>query len=621
MPTHYRKLPILIFTILLDSVFNRVSAQRNGDAVSVVDIDPRNSTFQIRQSQTCNSLFRELDGTCTNDYDPDWASTETAHFSYDSDRDSKIFVKGKNNPEARTISNQLCNQNGGSIPNARGLSSFITFFAQFLDHNIALTDTNPDDVENIEIPKDDKLSQILGGTGFIRFHRSKRQMVSGMEVPINELSSALDLGAVYGFKSDIGKAIREGRNGRLLSPDGLLPRNVGGKFRTFPINSADFYLAGDHRANDNPVLTSLHILFVREHNRLADELIKEDMCSPGMTSEECDEEIYQLARRFNGAQMQKIVYEEFFPILTNRLSRYGEYDNSINPAVSSLFSTAAFRFGHSLIPESIERRGPNMEKKDARLLQMMFGLTADDFEKEPNEVETLLRGAIFSKAEEFDTLVVDGLRNFLFINIAGEKAGGLDLISLNIQRSRDHNIPLYNEARILFRLPPVTSFSEITSDTDQQRKLEEVYGDVDFIDAWIGLMSEDKVSGSSFGETMIAIWTEEFDRISHGDRLHYRRWDQYPPKLEKFSRFEQLKVGRKLMNQIVLRNTEITESELGPSVWQANQNVVSAPSRPSSSPSPSPLSNQPPFLSEEDVCESGNSDRPIGCGGIDESGS
>ena len=37
---------------------------------------------------------------------------------------------------------------------------------------------------------------------------------------------------------------------------------------------------------------------------------------------------------------------------------------------------------------------------------------------------------------------------------------GFDLVSLNIQRGRDHGIPSYNEFRETVGLPRITSFSD-----------------------------------------------------------------------------------------------------------------------------------------------------------------
>lgn len=65
---------------------------------------------------------------------------------------------------------------------------------------------------------------------------------------------------------------------------------------------------GDIRAAEQPVLTSLHTLFVHEHNRIATVLAKiQEMWT--------DEKLYQEARRLVIAIMQKIVYGEWLPIV------------------------------------------------------------------------------------------------------------------------------------------------------------------------------------------------------------------------------------------------------------------------------------------------------------------
>ena len=51
--------------------------------------------------------------------------------------------------------------------------------------------------------------------------------------------------------------------------------------------------------------------------------------------------------------------------------------------------------------------------------------------------------------------------------------------------------------------------------------LEAMFGDIDNIDAWIGLMSEDHVPGAAIGETLMAIFTDQFSRLRDGDRFFY----------------------------------------------------------------------------------------------------
>jgi hypothetical protein len=131
----------------------------------------------------------------------------------------------------------------------------------------------------------------------------------------------------------------------------------------------------------------------------------------------------------------------------------------------------------------------------------------------------LLLGATRQAANEVDTMIVDDVRSFLF----GEPGhGGFDLAALNIQRGRDHGLADYNQVRMNLGLMPVTSFADITSDTDLQHKLQHVYGSVDNIDLWIGGLAEDHVEGSSVGETFYAILTDQFSRLRNGDRFWYQ---------------------------------------------------------------------------------------------------
>ena len=101
-------------------------------------------------------------------------------------------------------------------------------------------------------------------------------------------------------------------------------------------------------------LTSLHNIFLRQHNLLANKLAA---INPHWN----DEVLYQETRRIVGALMQHITYNEFLPSLLGRttMDAYGltpqthgyssSYDENANPSITNEFSTAAFRMGHSLI--------------------------------------------------------------------------------------------------------------------------------------------------------------------------------------------------------------------------------------------------------------------------------
>ena len=78
-------------------------------------------------------------------------------------------------------------------------------------------------------------------------------------------------------------------------------------------------------------------------------------------------------------------------------------------------------------------------------------------------VNELLRGQALLRAKKRDTTLVNQIRNLLVLT--ANRTIKADLFSLNVQRGRDHGLPTYNQARQAFGLPPVPTFSQITSDT------------------------------------------------------------------------------------------------------------------------------------------------------------
>ena len=113
---------------------------------------------------------------------------------------------------------------------------------------------------------------------------------------------------------------------------------------------------GDERVNVNPSLGTLHTLFVREHNRIAEKLKCLNPDWKGF-------KVFQETRKIISALMQHITYKEYLPVVLGPevMSAYnldvldsgfsdGVYDSDTNAGIANVFSTAAFRFGHSAIP-------------------------------------------------------------------------------------------------------------------------------------------------------------------------------------------------------------------------------------------------------------------------------
>ncbi|MGB7328687.1 MAG: peroxidase family protein [Rubripirellula sp.] len=504
-----------------------------------VDETPTDQT-PTDQTETESTEVRSIDGTGNNVENPELGSADAALLRVaESDYADGISTPGgEDRPSAREISNELFAADPDGTTSERNLTSFVFAWGQFLDHDIDLSESpaDPADAESfdIEVPLGDPLFDPFS-TGEETIHLTRSAIADGTGTStdnpaeqVNSITAWIDGSQVYGSDQETSDSLREFVGGRLLvTEDGLLPSDENGGI-----------LAGDIRAAENIVLTSMHALFLREHNRLADEI---SVANPDLT----DEEIFQEARAQVIAEIQSITFNEYLPALLGEdaLSAYEGYDSTVDPSIANEFSTAAFRFGHTTLNDEFR-----LVDNDGNEIAEPIALADAFFQPnilEETGIDSLLKYASSTLSQEIDLEVVDGLRNFLF---GAPGSGGLDLVSLNIQRGRDHGLADYNSTRQAYGIDPVESFADITSDTDVQAKLEALYTDVDNIDLWVGLLAEDHADGGSLGETATAIIADQFERLRDGDRLWYENV---------FSEREVAEIQRTSLADIIERNTEL----------------------------------------------------------------
>ena len=115
-----------------------------------------------------------------------------------------------------------------------------------------------------------------------------------------------------------------------------------------------------------------------------------------------------------------------------------------NPNIANVFSTAAYRFGHTMLSSELLRLnddGSVIDSGNIALQDAFFnpGAISD------NGIDSILLGASVQTAQAIDPYLVDDVRNLLF---GPPGAGGFDLASLNIQRGRDHGLADYNQIRV-----------------------------------------------------------------------------------------------------------------------------------------------------------------------------
>jgi hypothetical protein len=525
----------------------------------------RSNTFWVEQLEArclLSALNRTIDGTANNPVHPDWgsANTDLMRIASPAYSDGISAMAWTSRPSPREISNAVAAQTG-DILNDRHMSDWVWQWGQFLDHDLDLTPQpgDPPEHANIPVPTGDPFFDPEGtGTQVIGFDRSVFDPATGTgtdnprQQP-NVITSYIDGSQVYGSDDTRAGALRTYVGGRLkTSPGNLLPYNSAAYFgelaplpnaNSGPFPDDQLFVAGDVRANENVGLTAVQTLFVREHNRWANVLAS---IHPRWD----DETLYQAARKIVGAEIEVITYKEFLPALMGPYapSIDEHYDPSVNPSISTEFSTAAFRVGHTLLSNQIlriENDGRPDPRGPISLADSFFNPT---LLTNRHDMNVILKGLASQEAEEVDNQLVDGVRNFLF---GPPGAGGFDLASLNIQRGRDHGLSDYNTTRVAFGLPAVVSFADITSKPDLQDALAAEYGSVDNIDLWVGALAEDHLPNASIGPLLTTIFQDQFTRLRDGDWFYF----EHDPS---FSRLEVRLLKQTTLADVIRRNTGIT---------------------------------------------------------------
>ncbi len=551
----------LVILLFFSSSFAGVSAapvEKDGVSTSYVTIDEQPIDVESQYS---------IDGSGLNSENPEWgaANTQMSRQSprYPSpDGNNLTFWDRSDVPNPREVSNAVCHE---SIehPDSRNLSDYVWLWGQFATHEMDHTTTQDGrthdqlqpDTAHIPVHENDTWMGFPGGL-YMRFFRSV--IVNGSDDPDpsiqrehpNTITSWLDGSVVYGSDDARGDWLREYTGGKMKIsdyPEGdLLPQADYANDPTTPgmsfagFNFTDSFVAGDGRANEHVALLAMHILFVREHNRLADEIAERN-------PDWGDEEIFQYARHINIGFIQTITYYEFLPSLGINLESYLEYNSSINPTISNEFSIVAFRMGHSQIGSAMLRMNEDrtpLEEGHLTLREGFFDVTPIT---EEGGIDPILRGLAYNIEPENDIYYSDDLRNQMF---GPPGSGGLDLCAVDIQRGRDHGIPDFNTVRESYGLDRYTNWSDISSDIEVQERLNSTYPDIDSVDAIIGMFAEDHVENSALGETMHYIIKDQFSRLRDGDRLHFESGNSEIYELRS-------EIENTTLADIILRNTGI----------------------------------------------------------------
>ncbi|XP_075415397.1 myeloperoxidase [Tenrec ecaudatus] len=490
------------------------------------------------------------------------------------------------------------NRNGFPVPLARAVSNAIVRFpteqltpdqqrslmfmqwGQLIDHDLDFTPEPAARVSFItglncetsclqqppcfplKIPPNDP--RIRNQADCIPFFRSCPACTGGnitIRNQINALTSFLDASMVYGSEDPLGRDLRNltnqlgllkvndrfSDNGRALLPFDNLhddPCLLTNRSASIPC-----FLAGDTRSSEMPELTSMHTLFLREHNRLATELKR---LNPRWTGER----LYQEARKIVGAMVQVITYRDYLPLVLGPeakrkyLPQYRSYNDSVDPRISNVF-TNAFRYGHTLIQPFMFRLN-NQYQPISRvpLSEVFFASWRVVLE---GGIDPILRGlmATPAKLNRQNQIVVDEIRDRLFKQVMRI---GLDLPALNMQRSRDHGLPGYNAWRRFCGLTQPNTLGElgtVMKNLDLAQKLMAQYGTPNNIDIWMGGVAEPLLPNGRVGPLLACLIGTQFRKLRDGDRFWWENTGV-------FSTRQKQALAKISLPRIICDNTGIT---------------------------------------------------------------
>ncbi|XP_011686362.1 PREDICTED: uncharacterized protein LOC105449063 isoform X2 [Wasmannia auropunctata] len=534
--------------------------------------------------------YRTSDGSCNNLQNLWWGSAMSAMQRFlppeydDGIQSIRRSKNGRPLPSARDITS-LIHENK-DVPLA-SITHMLMQWGQFVDHD--LTATGQSRGFNGTIPQ----CCLQGGMGFqppefmhpeclpiavnlrdsfygplgvrcLEFLRSGPAPKEGCEFgpreQLSQVTSYLDASMVYSSNAMHSDSLRIFRNGllqygRIQSRRSSLLKRESDLCKRGSLSTSCFR-AGDGRLSEQPALTSLHVVFLRLHNRIATEL-------SALNSHWSDEKLYQETRRIVGAVVQHITYREFLPIILGlqvmkifdleilKKGYYEGYDPTINPTIANSFSTAAYRFGHSLVQRSFIRFD-----SDHRPIFNNVSIH-DEFSNPANldtvgSVDRLVLGLVNQPCQRRDEFITDEMTNHLFQTPGF--AFGMDLASINIQRGRDHGLPPFVRWREPCGLSPIRTFEELerVMSPGVTRKLKSLYSSVENIDLFTAGLAEKSVVGGLVGPTFACIIAQQFSNLRRGDRF----WYENPNSESSFTASQLQQIRQVTLAQVLCRTMD-----------------------------------------------------------------
>ncbi|MBU6371671.1 MAG: heme peroxidase [Alphaproteobacteria bacterium] len=312
--------------------------------------------------------------------------------------------------------------------------------------------------------------------------------------PTNPIDASLAVRTGHAFLDDIAHAASPS-GGKVADADDAVnaPGTVArGQYDNELLDK--HFITGDGRGNENIGLTAVHQVFHSEHNRLvqhvkdvvtgiladpnrtdadvafvrefllpANVLGRDPLADGVITGEEWNgERLFQFARFGNEMQYQHLVFEEFGRFISPNIDAFAAYNRDLNPAIVAEFAHVVYRFGHSLLTETVDLANADFSTQSSMGLIEAFlnpiAFNGNGTIDARIAAGDIVRGMTRQAGNEIDEFITGALRN----NLVGLP---LDLGAINIARGRETGVPSLNQARREFfagtgdtQLKPYTSW-------------------------------------------------------------------------------------------------------------------------------------------------------------------
>ena len=221
-------------------------------------------------------------------------------------------------------------------------------------------------------------------------------------------------------------------------------------------------ICGDGRCNENIALQAVHQVFHGEHDRLVGDIMNTlttdtsgitdlaDWQTPSGAAGWNGERLFQAARFVTEMEYQHLVFEEFARKVQPAINAFEPFalnQTDIDPAITAEFAHAVYRFGHSMLNDTIPRVNADGTHNDIELLDGFLNPAAyydgGDATARCRRRRPLGRSSWVCRTRSARSSTSSS-SNTLRNNLLGLP---LDLPAINMTRARSEGIPPLNNVR------------------------------------------------------------------------------------------------------------------------------------------------------------------------------